>query len=50
MSVESLFMQSFGIVICLMLIGCFVEKKIKAQQKLNKSCKAGRQSKQQSRL
>lgn len=39
MSIESLFMQSFCIVVCALLVDCFVEKKIKAQQKLNKAKK-----------
>jgi hypothetical protein len=28
MSIESLFMQAFFIVLCALLIGCFVEKKM----------------------
>lgn len=37
MSIESLFIQAFCIVVCALLVGCFVEKKLKAQQKPNKS-------------
>jgi len=33
MSIESLFMQAFCIVLCALLVGCFVEKKHKKSQK-----------------